>query len=130
MKTFRDDVNRLWSLDIDPAAVSRVRLADGFDLDDLAGLRVVLADEERLLGVLFMLCADQAEEYRLSREDFLSAMRSGDTTARAIEALAWEIVATNPDPLAWEAMGRELRAAKELARRDARQKQRARRPKI
>lgn len=129
MKTFRDDAGRPWNLDVDPAAVARVRLADGFDLDALAGLRFLVSDEERLLGVLFLLCADQAEDYRLSREEFLAAMRSGDTTARAIEALAWELVAVNPDPRAWEAMGRELRAAKELAKRDARQKQRARRPK-
>jgi len=94
MATFADAAGREWVVDIDVAALRRVRKRLDLNLMDAIGGETLgrLADDPVLLvDVLYVLCQEQAERDGISDEAFGRAMRGDALDAAAgafLEALA------------------------------------------
>lgn len=94
MATFTDTESREWVVDIDVAALRRVRKRLDLNLMDAIGgptLERLADDPVLLVDVLYCLCEDQAERDGVSDEDFGRGLRGDalDDAARAfLEALA------------------------------------------
>lgn len=94
MRTFTDKAGRTWALDVNVAAVKRVRQMIDLDLLDMesaenAFYRLPL-DPVRLCEVLYCICKPQADAQGVSSEDFSNAM-AGPVIGLAGEQLMEEI---------------------------------------
>jgi hypothetical protein len=109
MKTFKDNAGRTWTVDVNIAAVKRVRSLLDIDLikgvvkegviDELATNPVLLCD------VVYAVCKPDADKQNITDEQFGQAM-AGDAIDLATEALLKELVDFFP-----EAKRRVLRKA-------------------
>jgi hypothetical protein len=109
MKIFKDNAGRTWTVDVNIAAVKRVRSLLGIDLikgvvkegviDELATNPVLLCD------VIYAVCKPDADKKNITDEQFGQAM-AGDAIELATEALLKELVDFFP-----EAKRRVLRKA-------------------
>ena len=100
MRTFTDALNRSWSLEITVATLKRVRAVAGVDLIEAAGgtlLDRLVADPVLLGDVLYACVKPQADERKLSDEDFGRSL-AGDAIDQATTALLEEFVAFFPSP--------------------------------
>lgn len=94
MQTFRDTLGREWIVTIDIAALKRVRSQLNVDLLDIIQgdlLERLSRDPVLLCDILYVLCRPQADERKLSDEDFGRAMSGqalADATTAFFEALA------------------------------------------
>lgn len=100
METFRDNQDRTWELAVNVAAVKRVKgltevdlltAIDGQLFERLVGDPVLLCD------VVYALCKPQADEQKVTDEDFGRAM-AGDAIDNAVKALLPELIAFFPSP--------------------------------
>jgi len=117
MKEFRDDQGRPWMVAITVAAAERVRglvtvdvtedveQSDGtvsrqtrkapldiIDTSSIANTLQILRSQYGTVGeVLYAICRKQAEEKKISREDFLDGLR-GDAIEAGVKAIEEELV--------------------------------------
>jgi len=93
MKTFSDNAGRTWTVQIDVAAIKRVRSLIDVDLLDAVDgnlLERLVADPVLLCDVIYCLCRPQAEKSGVTDEDFGRAM-AGDALEAATGALLEEL---------------------------------------
>ena len=98
MKTFRDNANREWTVEVNVEALKRVKSLLDVDLLDAAGgklLERLIADPVLLCDVVYGLVKPQADQAGVSDEDFGRAM-AGDAIDAATSALLEELVGFFP----------------------------------
>lgn len=99
MATFKDDNGKEWDLQLDAPKIIAVReecderfMLDSGDENTFARLA---ADPVLLCRVLFVLCAEQREDRKVSEKDFYRAL-GGDAIDSATDALLKAIVSFTP----------------------------------
>lgn len=98
MKTFQDNQQRDWSIEINVTAIKRVRDLAGVDL--MTAIDGELLDEFsrdpiKLVDVIYVLCKPEADRLSVTDEDFGRAM-GGDAIDRATTSFLEELVAFFP----------------------------------
>jgi hypothetical protein len=102
MKTFRDNKRRVWTLEVNVAAIKRVRGLCKVDLNSIVEvdsenrptarlLEQLSSDPVLLVDVLYAICKPEADKQGVTDEEFGEAM-AGDAIEQATEALldeAW-----------------------------------------
>ena len=102
MQRFTDNAGRTWVIQINVAAVKRVRGLLDVDLynlvaDRFAGLKNLIADPVQLIDVVYVLCKAEADAQGISDEQFGTGF-SGDTLHAASQAFLSELIDFFPDP--------------------------------
>jgi len=116
MKVFKDNVGREWTVEVNVAALKRVKSLAGVDLlGVLDGTLVerLIRDPVLLCDAVYAICKPQADERSVSDEDFGRAM-AGDAIEHATEALLEELVSFCPSPRDRANLGRVLKATREV----------------
>ena len=114
MKQFTDTQGRSWTIEINVAALKRVKGLTGVDLMDVLDGDLVqrfIRDPVLLCDVLYAVCKPQADKENITDEDFGRAM-AGDAIERATESLLDEIVSFCPNPRDRAALGKVLEATR------------------
>ncbi len=101
MKTFTDTVGRTWTITIHVAAIKKLRGTLDVDLfrladDGFRGLAEIVGDPVKLVDVLYVLCAEQAQSLNITDEQFGAAM-GGDVLLTAADAFVEELIGFFPD---------------------------------
>ena len=96
MHSFTDSAGRAWNIEINVAAVKRVRAMLEVDLyrlleDGVQGLEKLLGNVVLLVDVIYVLCRDQAIAVGVSDEQFGAAF-SGDSLDAAATAFVEELI--------------------------------------
>lgn len=123
MKRFTDNAGRSWSIEVNVAALKRVRALAGVDLLEVldgALIERLIRDPVLLCDALYAACKPEADTRAppVSDEEFGRAM-AGDAIEAATQALLDEVVSFCPSPRDRAALGRVLaatRAAMDKAR--------------
>ena len=102
MQRFVDNAGRTWVIQINVAAVKRVRGLLDVDLyklvdDRFAGLKALISDPVQLIDVVYVLCKAEADAQGISDEQFGTGF-SGDTLHAASQAFLSELIDFFPDP--------------------------------
>lgn len=103
-QAFLDGNGRRWVVEVDVAALKRVRTLTGIDLlrvnpDGVAErLQQVIASPVDVGDVLYCLCKPQADRERVTDEQFGQLLR-GDVYAEAVGALVEGIISFYPSPV-------------------------------
>ncbi|MCL4196233.1 MAG: hypothetical protein KJZ69_01960, partial [Phycisphaerales bacterium] len=101
MKTFRDNAGNEWTVEINVAALKRIRSLTGTDLLEVISggdlLERLMRDPVLLCDILYALVKPQADQKQISDEAFGAAM-AGDAIDAATAALLDELVAFCPSP--------------------------------
>jgi hypothetical protein len=118
MKTFNDNAGRSWNVEVNVAAIKRVRGLTQVNLLDITEgtlIEKLVRDPVLLCDVLFALCKPQADERQppVSDEEFGRAM-AGDAIEQATAALLEELVSFCPSPRDRKNLGRVLEATKKV----------------
>lgn len=116
MRVFRDNAGREWSVEINVAALKRVKSLVGVDLlGVLDGTLVerLIRDPVLLCDAVYAVCKPQADERSVGDEDFGRAM-AGDAIEHATEALLEELVSFCPSPRDRQNLGRVLKATRQV----------------
>jgi len=100
MKTFKDNKGREWKVVIDTTALGRVRDLAGFQLagiDKASGFKVSELNDDlvKLVDVLCALCRPQAEQEKISDEEFAAGI-TGDVLEDAYCAMIEELASFFP----------------------------------
>jgi len=116
MKTFTDNIGRVWTIQINVSAVKRVRGLVGVDLyklveDGFDPLAKLVADPVTLADVLFCLVKDEADAKQISDEDFGRGL-AGDSITQAADAFVEELIDFFPDARARASLRRVIEAGK------------------
>lgn len=118
MRTFKDNQDREWTVEITVAAIKRVRGLAGVDLMEvLEGsnglIEKLVRDPVLLCDVIYAACKPQADERQVSDEAFGASM-AGDAIEHATAALLEELVDFCPSPRDRANLGRVLKATREV----------------
>ena len=118
MKTFNDNAGRSWNVEVNVAAIKRVRgLAQVNLLEIIEGTLIekLVRDPVLLCDVIYALCKPQADERQppVTDEEFGRAM-AGDAIEHATAALLEELVSFCPSPRDRKNLGRVLDATKKV----------------
>lgn len=118
MRTFKDNQNREWTVEITVAAIKRVRGLAGVDLMEvLEGsnglIEKLVRDPVLLCDVIYAACKPQADERQITDEAFGASM-AGDAIEHATAALLEELVDFCPSPRDRANLGRVLKATREV----------------
>jgi hypothetical protein len=118
MRTFTDNAGRQWQVEINVAALKRVRGLVRVDLmqpiEGTGGLlERLVRDPVLLCDVVYALCKPEADAKSISDEDFGRAM-AGDAIEHATAAVLEELVAFCPSPRDRANLGRVLQATREV----------------
>lgn len=116
MKVFKDNAGREWTVELNVAALKRVKSLTGVDLlGVLDGTLVerLIRDPVLLCDVVYAVCKPQADERSVTDEDFGRAM-AGDAIEHATEALLEELVSFCPSPRDRANLGRVLKATRDV----------------
>lgn len=118
MKTFNDNSGRTWNVEVNVAAVKRVRSLTDANLlqvvDDPGGLiERFIRDPVLLCDVVYAVCKPQADEREITDEEFGRAM-AGDAIEHATAALLEELVSFSPSPRDRRNLGRVLEATRRV----------------
>lgn len=118
MRTFKDNQDREWTVEITVAAIKRVRGLAGVDLMEvLEGsnglIERLVRDPVLLCDVIYATCKPQADERQVSDEAFGASM-AGDAIEHATAALLEELVDFCPSPRDRANLGRVLKATREV----------------
>ena len=118
MKTFNDTAGRSWNVEVNVAAIKRVRgLAQVNLLEIIEGTLIekLVRDPVLLCDCLYALCKPQADERQppVTDEEFGRAM-AGDAIEHATAALLEELVSFCPSPRDRKNLGRVLDATKKV----------------
>ena len=107
MKTFRDNKRRVWTIEVNVAAIKRVRGLCKVDLNSIVEvdsenrptarlLEQLSSDPVLLVDVLYAVCKPQADKLGITDEDFGEAM-AGDAIEHATTALLEEVIDFFPE---------------------------------
>ncbi len=111
MKNFKDNTGNEWTVEINVAALKRIRSLTGTDLLEVISggdlLERLMRDPVLLCDIIYALVKPQADEKRISDEAFGAAM-AGDAIDAATAALLDELVAFCPSPRDRANLGRVL----------------------
>lgn len=121
MHTFKDEAGREWEIKLNVSAVRRVRDTLNFDLLNIADestIEKLIGDPVTLVDIVYVLCKEQADERKLTDEDFGRAM-AGDAIDGATQALLDELVSFTPNPRQRQNLGAMLAATREMMDRSA-----------
>jgi hypothetical protein len=116
MKAFKDNAGREWTIEINVAALKRVKSLAGVDLlGVLDGTLIerLIRDPVLLCDAVYAVCKPQADQRSVSDEDFGRAM-AGDAIEQATEALLEELVGFCPSPRDRANLGRVLKATRDV----------------
>jgi hypothetical protein len=118
MRSFTDNAGRQWQVEINVAALKRVRGLVRVDLmqpiEGTGGLlERLVRDPVLLCDVVYALCKPEADTRGVSDEDFGRAM-AGDAIEHATAAVLEELVAFCPSPRDRANLGRVLQATREV----------------
>lgn len=116
MRSFKDNEGRQWSVDINVAAIKRVRGLTGTDLMQVIEgtlIEKLIRDPVLLCDVVYALCKPDADTRSVSDEDFGKAM-AGDAIEHATSAVLEELVGFCPSPRDRANLGRVLQATKKV----------------
>jgi len=116
MKTFKDNASREWTVEINVAALKRVKSLTDVDLlGVLDGTLIerLIGDPVLLCDVVYAVCKPQADEREVSDEDFGRAM-AGNAIEHATGALLEELVSFCPSPRDRANLGRVLKATRDV----------------
>lgn len=118
MRTFKDNQNREWTVEITVAAIKRVRGLAGVDLMEvLEGsnglIEKLVRDPVLLCDVIYAACKPQADERQITDEAFGASM-AGDAIEHATAALLEELVDFCPSPRDRANLGRVLKATRDV----------------
>lgn len=96
MHSFKDNEGRTWAFKIHVGSVKKCKAILGIDLpglfdDGMVRLAELLGDPAKLSDVLFILCQADAEQRKLSQDDFDAAF-AGDVIQAASNAFQEELV--------------------------------------
>jgi hypothetical protein len=91
MKTFKDQGDREWVLQVNYSAKQRVQALAGVDLFDLSIFEKLGSDPGKLIEILYAICQEQADKLGLKKEQFYDAI-IGDCLEAAADALTQEII--------------------------------------
>ena len=94
MKTFKDNADRTWTVQVNVDAIKRVRDLAGLDLlsaVDAALLEKLASDPVLLCDVVYAVCKGEADAKGVTDEDFGRSM-AGDAIDAATAALLEELV--------------------------------------
>ena len=100
MKTFTDNTDRTWTININVDAIKRVRGLLSVDLLDAVSGGLVerlIRDPILLCDVIYAVCKPQAEDLAVTDQEFGRAM-AGDVIDHATKALLEELVSFSPSP--------------------------------
>lgn len=101
MRTFTDNAGRTWTVQINVAAIKRVRGLAGMDLyklvdDGFQSLAKLVSDPVQLADVLFCLVKDEADARQITDEEFGRGL-AGDAITLAADAFVEELIDFFPD---------------------------------
>lgn len=118
MRTFKDNQDREWTVEITVAAIKRVRGLAGVDLMEvLEGsnglIEKLVRDPVLLCDVIYAACKPQADERQITDEAFGASM-AGDAIEHATAALLEELVDFCPSPRDRANLGRVLKATRDV----------------
>jgi hypothetical protein len=116
MHSFVDNSRRTWEIEINVAAVKRIRGLLGIDLyalvdDGFKALSKLVSDPVTLADVLYCLCKDQADKQSITDEDFGRAL-FGDVITQAADAFVEELIDFFPDARARASLRKAIEAGK------------------
>jgi len=119
MRSFKDNAGRQWSVEINVAALKRVRGLTGTDLMQVIEgtlIEKLIRDPVLLCDVVYALCKPEADTRSVSDEDFGKAM-AGDAIEAATTAVLEELVGFCPSPRDRANLGRVLQATTKVMER-------------
>ena len=121
MRTFKDNAGRQWSVEINVAALKRVRGLTGTDLMQVIEgtlIEKLIRDPVLLCDVVYAICKPEADTRTppVSDEEFGKAM-AGDAIEAATTAVLEELVAFCPSPRDRANLGRVLQATTKVMER-------------
>ena len=112
MKTFTDNADRSWNVEINVAAVKRVRDLANVDLLEIVEGKLIerlIRDPILLCDIVYAVCKPQADDRDVTDEEFGRSM-AGDAIEHATSALLEELVSFCPSPRDRKNLGRVLEA--------------------
>ena len=116
MRSFKDNQGRQWSVEINVAAIKRVRGLTGEDLMQVIEGRLIeklIRDPVLLCDVVYAICKPEADSRSVSDEEFGKAM-AGDAIEAATTAVLEELVGFCPSPRDRANLGRVLQATRKV----------------
>ena len=118
MRTFKDNAGRQWSVEINVAALKRVRGLTGTDLMQVMEgtlIEKLIRDPVLLCDVVYAICKPEADTRTppVSDEEFGKAM-AGDAIEAATTAVLEELVGFCPSPRDRANLGRVLQATRKV----------------
>jgi len=112
MRQFKDNAGRTWAVDINVAALKRVRGLTGVDLMQVIEGTLIekfIRDPVLLCDVVYAVCKPEADAAKVSDEEFGKAM-AGDAIEAATGAVLDELISFCPSPRDRANLGRVLQA--------------------
>ena len=121
MRSFKDNAGRQWSVEINVAALKRVRGLTGTDLMQVIEgtlIEKLIRDPVLLCDVVYAICKPEADTRTppVSDEEFGKAM-AGDAIEAATTAVLEELVSFCPSPRDRANLGRVLQATTKVMER-------------
>ena len=116
MRSFKDNEGRQWTVDINVAALKRVRGLTGTDLMQVVEgtlIERLIRDPILLCDVVYAICKPEADSRGVSDEDFGRSM-AGDAIEHATTAVLEELVGFCPSPRDRANLGRVLQATQKV----------------
>ena len=116
MRSFKDNDARQWAVDINVAAIKRVRGLTGTDLMQVIEgtlIEKLIRDPVLLCDVGYAICKPEADTRNVSDEEFGRAM-AGDAIEHATTAVLEELVGFCPSPRDRANLGRVLQATRKV----------------
>jgi len=112
VKTFIDNADRSWNVEINVAAVKRVRDLANVDLLEIVEGKLIerlIRDPILLCDIVYAVCKPQADDRDVTDEEFSRSM-TDDAIEHATSALLEELVSFCPSPRDRKNLGRVLEA--------------------
>ncbi|MBX3404507.1 MAG: hypothetical protein KF699_13940 [Phycisphaeraceae bacterium] len=116
MRSFKDNADRQWSVDINVTAIKRVRGLTGEDLMQVIEgtlIEKLIRDPVLLCDVVYAICKPEADARSISDEEFGKAM-AGDAIESATTAVLEELVGFCPSPRDRANLGRVFQATRKV----------------
>lgn len=118
MRTFTDNAGRTWTVQVNVAAIKRVRGLLGVDLyklvdDGFQALAKLVSDPVQLADVLYCLVKDETDAKQITDEDFGRGL-AGDAITMAADAFVEELIDFFPDARARAGLRKVIDAGKKV----------------
>lgn len=121
MRTFTDNAGRTWTVQVNVAAIKRVRGLLGVDLyrlvdDGFQALAKLVSDPVQLADVLYCLVKDEADAKQITDEEFGRGL-AGDVITLAADSFVEELIDFFPDARARAGLRKVIDAGKKVRER-------------